>query len=192
MASFEAAYAHTSKVEGGYANLAGDRGGETYRGISRVHFANWEGWVLVDKYKPNQALMSQDLDLQGTVRAFYRRTFWNPFKADDIPSDLVAGEVYDSGVNCGLTRAVIWLQGSLNVLNRSGKLWANIPVDGKFGEGTLNCLKLCVSKGREMALYKLLNAEQAIHYKSIMRNDESQEEFALGWLGRVFEAPPKS
>ena len=40
------------KHEGGYANVSGDLGGETYRGISRKNFPSWNGWEIVDEKKP--------------------------------------------------------------------------------------------------------------------------------------------
>ena len=44
MANFTQAYNLTSAHEGGYVNDALDRGGETYRGISRVYHSSWNGW----------------------------------------------------------------------------------------------------------------------------------------------------
>ncbi len=37
--------------EGGYANHPADKGGETYRGISRKANPNWEGWKYIDDVK---------------------------------------------------------------------------------------------------------------------------------------------
>ena len=36
------------KSEGGYANMEGDSGGETYKGISRKWFPKWEGLKIID------------------------------------------------------------------------------------------------------------------------------------------------
>ncbi len=48
MANFTQAYNLTSAHEGGYVNDAIDRGGETYRGISRVYHSSWKGWSNID------------------------------------------------------------------------------------------------------------------------------------------------
>jgi lysozyme family protein len=41
----------TLKHEGGYANHPADKGGETYRGITRKHNSEWEGWRYIDEVK---------------------------------------------------------------------------------------------------------------------------------------------
>lgn len=51
MADFDKAYFRTCKFEGGYANDKNDSGGETYKGISRVHNPKWGGWKIIDSYK---------------------------------------------------------------------------------------------------------------------------------------------
>ena len=40
------------REESGYANVSGDLGGETYRGITRKNFPKWDGWKIVDENKP--------------------------------------------------------------------------------------------------------------------------------------------
>lgn len=41
----------TLSHEGGYANHKNDKGGETYRGITRKHNPNWNGWAFIDNVK---------------------------------------------------------------------------------------------------------------------------------------------
>ncbi len=48
---FQKALAHTLEFEGGYANDPADSGGETFRGISRRNWPQWEGWPLIDQAK---------------------------------------------------------------------------------------------------------------------------------------------
>ena len=43
--------------EGGYSSgnekqTKGDKGKETYCGISRVYNPNWDGWKIIDRHKP--------------------------------------------------------------------------------------------------------------------------------------------
>lgn len=40
-----------SAKEGGYANVLGDKGGETYMGISRVYWPSWPGWPVIDDWR---------------------------------------------------------------------------------------------------------------------------------------------
>jgi lysozyme family protein len=51
MADFKQAHSIVMNNEGGYANDPSDRGGETYKGISRNNFPNWKGWKLIDLHK---------------------------------------------------------------------------------------------------------------------------------------------
>ena len=52
MADFSKAWGRSSVHEGGYAHLAGDAGGETYRGIARNFHPEWPGWKFIDRVKP--------------------------------------------------------------------------------------------------------------------------------------------
>ena len=49
MADFNQAFDITMGHEGGYANNKLDTGGETYRGVSRNNWPDWEGWRLIDR-----------------------------------------------------------------------------------------------------------------------------------------------
>lgn len=50
-AVFESAYAPVKQWEGGWCDVPGDSGGETYAGIARNFFPNWRGWPLIDAAK---------------------------------------------------------------------------------------------------------------------------------------------
>ena len=49
MAIFNSAFQITMGNEGGYANNPADSGGETYKGIAKNYWPNWEGWTAVDQ-----------------------------------------------------------------------------------------------------------------------------------------------
>ena len=51
MAKLEIAQAKTLKWEGGYDNVAGDKGGETIFGIARAIHPNLKLWQYLDTYK---------------------------------------------------------------------------------------------------------------------------------------------
>jgi len=92
MADFTQAYERTTLNEGGYVltNHAGDRGGQTYAGISRRYHPKWEGWAAIDR---------NETPATGLVRDFYREKFWEPVKGDDITDQRTAETIYDFGVN---------------------------------------------------------------------------------------------
>src|SRR6266849_830473 len=110
MASYQQAIAKTELFEGGYANNPNDSGGETYRGISRKNWPQWNGWSSVDasKTRPDfpSCLDSNDV-LQGLVVMFYHKNFW---QYDGLNDQDVAWKVFDLGVNVGKVHAVKILQ----------------------------------------------------------------------------------
>lgn len=189
MADFTEAYTHASAHEGGYANDSIDRGGETYRGISRVHHPGWDGWNKVDALKVEAGFpgsLESNASLQASIKVFYKQKYWDRFLGDDISSQQVAMELYDTGVNMGVRRSVRFLQNGLNLLNRNQQNYEDLIVDGWLGQHTLEVLsKYLGLDGNSDALIKLMNIQQGARYVGIMEHDSSQEKYARGWLQRA-------
>lgn len=120
---FDAALAFTLAQEGDYANLPGDTGGETFRGIARNHHPLWLGWKILDAMPAKQPPWPKELDAE--VRLFYRMEFWDRIGGDQLPP-LTAMSLFDYAVHSGVVRA-------LQVLQR---LVGDAP-DGVFGPKTL-------------------------------------------------------
>jgi lysozyme family protein len=84
--AFEKAFPEMIAHEGGYANVSGDSGGETFMGISRNNFPNWEGWAFVDEVKRGGGARAINAQLMGNprmvelVKAFYFAEFWEKTK----------------------------------------------------------------------------------------------------------------
>lgn len=129
MAIFSKAWLITGKNEGGYCNTVNDNGGETYRGITRKNFPNWEGWPEVESahLKTGQIITS----LEPLVEQFYITNFWNPIKGDEIINQDAANELFDNSVNTGIIKAVSLTQKALG-----------IPITGKMDTTTLNMLNI--------------------------------------------------
>jgi len=189
MAEFSEAYKITSAHEGGYVNDPVDRGGETYRGISRVYHPDWRGWKRIDKQRRKAGFpgsLAADRTLQANVKAFYKQAYWDRFQGDVIADQAVANELYDTAVNMGVRRAVRFLQSSLNLLNRNQRDYDDLIVDGWFGDKSLVALKVLLRKDRRSdALVKMMNIQQGARYVDIMARDASQERFARGWIKRA-------
>lgn len=190
MAAFENAYQITSGHEGGYDNDPDDVGGETYKGVARRYYPDWEGWVVIDGYKANNnpkfpECLDVNTPLQNMVKKFFKQTYWNLFWGDAIPNQTIANELYDTAVNMGVSRAIKYLQIGLNVLNRNGKLYADIVEDGKFGDNTLKALNAYLTTDGPELLYKVMNILQGMHYIEYMKKSPIQEKFSRGWLERI-------
>ena len=142
MADFDAAYRKIMGYEGGYVDDPDDAGGETYRGISRRYHPSWRGWEYIDRLKEekNRGNGAIELLIEHYAREFYRSQFWDPMLLGEVLDQSIANEMFDCGVNLGITRAVMFLQTALNVMNQGGKLYHDLVVDGKMGPKTLSAL----------------------------------------------------
>jgi len=164
--NFRAALKFTLENEGLYSY---DDGAETYRGISRRYYPEWEGWRYLDRGDREEA--------DRYVASFYYQRFWLPLRCHRLPVPL-AMALFDYAVNAGIRKAVTDLQKSLN------ELGADIAVDGIMGPVTVNAI-LSLDADRLRKLYLKLLARRVAHYIKLARN-ENYEKFIRGWLVRVF------
>lgn len=166
MADFLLAYERMIKNEGGYVlhDVPADRGGQTYAGISRRNWPDWEGWRDIDAGREPDA---------ETVRRFYRQRFWQPLQGDAIKSQIVARTLFDFAVNAGVKTAVILAQTVLG----------DLTPDGKLGPKTLAALNEA-DEALFVARYALAKIAR---YAEIVRRDRSQGKFLLGWINRTLK-----
>lgn len=150
-------------VEGGYVNDPMDRGGETKFGISRRAYPD---------------LDIRNLTLEGAM-AIYRQDYWERLKLGAVESQAIAEELFDTGVNCGVSVAGRFLQEALNLVEDS-----SLVVDGIIGARTICTLQLCRYR---QALLKAMNGLQFNHYYSNVKSSPGQKRFFRGWLKRVWE-----
>ena len=187
MAQFSISDRKTAGHEGGYANNPADRGGETYRGIARKRWPEWEGWPIIDRLKlesdfPNN--IEVDPDIHSLVVKFYHDNFWKTINGDSIQQQEIADELYDTGVNMGTGVAIKILQNSLNILNKNQQLYKDIKEDGNVGQQTLGAISAFLSTRKLELLLKVMNVSQGCRYLQLLQ-DPSQEQFAIGWINRV-------
>ena len=200
MSAFKLAYDKTLGHEGGYSFDPNDRGGETYKGISRANFPNWEGWRIIDLVKANvnrnelDKVLAADENLQAFVLDFYRINFWLALKLEKIAEQEIAEELFDTAVNQGLKTAAKYFQQALNLLNNNQKHYSNISEDGNIGDGTIKAYKAYMltsrfpgrSEDRNIRmLLKVMNGLQFERYADICRATECQEIYLYGWVNRV-------
>lgn len=178
--SFDRAYEITSKHEGYYAFVAGDKGGETYRGISRYHHPNWIGWPLVDKYKAKHGPLKNNTyipvpALDDMVKQFYLHNFWKHYNVDKIVSVHLANLVYDSCVLSGAT-GIRLLQEASNEI--SG--YPALKVDGVMGNHTLGLINSQPAAQLHDTMKRL-----RIEYLQRRAQQPGQSKFWVGWLKRA-------
>lgn len=199
MADFNKAYKITLGHEGGYVNDPADRGGETYKGISRKNWPDWRGWDIIDGFKQEgwngeASILENDLGsepvrtyLENETMSFYRHHFWNKLHLDNCNNHKIANEMFDTAVNQGIATATKYLQRSLNLLNRDEHDWQDLKVDGNLGPRTLITLNYAIDKGSRWitGVLKCLNGEQYIRYRALALISSKQRKFFHGWLKRI-------
>lgn len=169
MADFERAYERTILNEGGYKlhKVAGDTGGLTYAGISRVHNPQWEGWQHIDRGETPPS------DL---VRKFYHQGYWLPLRGHDIQNQRVAESLYDFAVNTsapGRPRVAVVL----------AQIVVGTTPDGVVGPKTLKALN---EMPPELFLSRFALAKIA-RYCEIVDRRPSDIKFLKGWCRRALK-----
>lgn len=198
MENFKQAYQKTSQFEGEYSNDPSDKGGETYKGISRRYWPDWEGWKIIDIYKTKYAgnalnrELAKNIGLQQFVQQFYYEHYWLAMQCDEFNLQ-VGSELFDTAVNQGKWKAASYLQKSLNKLNRNGKDYTDITVDGNIGLQTKQAYEAYMATERFASrnevkliawLIKWLNYYQLKEYDNLTTNDPRQEIYIPGWTER--------
>ena len=153
------------RQESGYANVSGDLGGETYRGITRKNFPKWDGWKIVDENKPlkNRQIIENE-ELENNVMDFYYDNFYTPMKIDKVEDMLISGHLLCHGVNAGIKTSVKLLQKAVN----------NVYNVLKYTNG---------AKANEVAREFIEQRNQ--YYRNLVSKNPSQRKFLNGWLNRV-------
>lgn len=161
--------------EGGYSNRASDAGGETNWGIT-VAVARENGYT-----GPMKALTRDQ-----AIR-IYKAKYWVKAGLYLIAplSEKVAEELFDTGVNAGTGTAAILFQRCLNALNRRGKDYADIGVDGGIGNESTKAFTAFLKRNKatgESVMIKALNCLQGAHYIELAEGREFDEDNLNGWL----------
>lgn len=111
MANFDEEFNKLILAEGGYVNDPDDAGGETYLGISRKNNPKWTGWSIIDKEKKNgtkniTSRLKANKNLTDKAKVLYKQNYWDVLELDNIPSQKIAHQLFDTCVNCGKTVAI--------------------------------------------------------------------------------------
>ena len=161
--------------EGGYVDHPSDRGGPT-------------NWGITERVARAYGYHGRMQDMPRSVaRQIYLEQYWEQprFSLVNEHSAPVAEELLDSGVNMGSGVAARFLQRALNVLNREGKYYPDLVVDGAIGRMTIAALRAYLSargKDGHIVLLRALNAQQGARYIELAEARPSQEAFVHGWF----------
>ncbi len=179
MRTFEELFDGVIKHEGYYANVPGDKGGETYMGVARNLHPDWEGWKIIDAYKqeygePKRNTKIDIPQLTTLVKLFYKTTFYDKYKIGYIVNGSLQEIIFDWIVNSGYWGST----GVQKVLNRFFDY--DLKLDGLFGKKTI----ASINNSEPELLFNAIKAAR-IHYYYILAQNGLQKKFLKGWLRRV-------
>lgn len=189
MADIRPALQKTLKYEGGWDNDPKDPGGETYKGVSRVHYPHWPGWEILDHLPTRTAEPTgmEAKELEEQLVRFYTHEFWMRLYLDKCASQTLAEMIFDCGVNCGTRVAAAMLQRTLNVMNANGYRWRDLAEDGVLGPVTMETLEKAVELRFE-AIIQVYTALRITRYVELCEKNETLERFLAGWVRRAVDA----
>ncbi len=153
--NFDESFTRLLGAEGGYSNHPNDPGGETMWGVT-VAVARDAGYAGPMKDLP-----------VDTAKAIYRKQYWDPVRADDLPS-AIRYHVFDAAVNSGVSQAAKWLQGAIGV-----------PADGHVGPVTFAAARAAPPD----AVIRRMNGLR-LKFMTDLKNWPS---FSRGWARRIAE-----
>lgn len=161
--------------EGGYSNHPSDTGGKTRWGITEA---------VARKYGYRGDMRS--LPREEAARIYRFQYYLSPGfdKIGRLSAD-IAEELFDTGVNMGQKRAIVFLQRALNVLNRRQRDYKDISLDGVIGGQTVGALAAYIKKRGHygiLQLTKALECLQGATYVELCERREANEDFLFGWL----------
>lgn len=187
--TFPPAYTIVQRHEGGYANDPDDIGGETYRGIARAVWPQWEGWRYIDLWKielglsENRAPRNNEFATAATsqhadkidqlVRQFYFN-LWQASRADQITDQQVANAYFDLYVLS--SQAVKTMQQALNTLPG-----VSVSVDNRIGPETISAINAAPA---EELLEAFADKRIEFHHSQISKGIVNAK-YLEGWIKRA-------
>lgn len=189
MRTFDELFEGVIKYEGYYANVEGDRGGETYMGVARNLHPNWKGWGIIDAYKEKHGAIKRNFKIENPeltklVKEFYRHTFYHTNRIDSIENGALQEIIFDWCVNSGRYGS----KGVQKVLNSD--FGYSLTVDGIIGKKTLSAINSC----NPLELFTAIKQARIDFYVAISKKGQNAQ-FLKGWLRRIekiqFSQPPQ-
>lgn len=155
---------HVLHYEGGYVNLAQDKGGATNFGITAATLGAWR--QLGRKASPDEVRAMS----RAEAKAIYSKRYIADPGFNAIADGNLKLIVVDCGVLYGVKRAAIWLQTALG-----------IAADGAIGTQTTTAL----SSANPKLIGRSILAQRVQRIKDRVAADPTQAIFLKGWMNRA-------
>ena len=135
------------------------------RDIPGVELANYG---IDARYNPGVNV--RELTRDG-AKKIYKEKYWDRPRFGSIKNKEIASKVFDTGVNLGAKRSVLFLQRALV------NLGANIEVDGDMGPETNRALENYIKAGGKNVILRSLSDQQIQHYHNRFAEGGIQNDF---------------
>lgn len=168
---FQYAYRILLAHEGNYANHPDDKGGETYRGITKKYNIDWYGWRYVDRKRAKE--QNQEIPQANFWAQDHYLTIWVREGFDQIHDWRLAAYLFDYRVNA--------FTGPKEIRKILNEIGCCIPIYNKFDDE----LAACVNSAPNWLLKNRLEYYRAQHYKRLAYKDQTQRKFLSHWLKRT-------
>ncbi|MBI5177906.1 MAG: N-acetylmuramidase [Nitrospinae bacterium] len=157
MADFNSAILKTLANEGGarFTDNPSDKGGATKYGISQRAYPKEDIKNLTEQ----------------RAREIYKTDYWDRIRGDEIKSQVIAENMFDTCVNMGTVTGGKLAQLALGIQ----------PADGVIGGQSLTAIN---SVNEELFIAHYTIAKIA-RYAYICNNNKDQKQFLLGWINRA-------
>ena len=165
MADFNLELPHILQGEGGYVNDPDDKGGETYCGISRANYPDWEGWAIIDTLDLKYNEVSDDPNIKSLVYSFYKKQKWDDDKLDLVNDEKVAEYFCDWHVTSGGA-------------NKQLQKLVGVTPDGIVGSGTIAAVN-----AYQGDLLTALRDARIAYYDEIGTGTNAK--YLTGWVNRA-------
>lgn len=173
MKNFDKAFKTVIEHEGYYANIEGDKGGETYMGIARNIHPTWRGWKYIDQHKELYGIIARNQKIEGItietlVVKFYFEKYWTKNGIHLIDNYNLQYIIFDWCVNSGI-------YGAKHVQRIVGT-----KADGIIGKITTTL----INDFDPEHLFKIIKHARINYYKAIAKKGQNAK-FLNGWLKRI-------
>ena len=161
--AFDIAFDIVFGIEGGFGANPADAGNWTGGAVGAGELRGTKYGISAASY-PTLDIASITLD---QAKAIYRRDYWDKVSGDQLPPTL-ALLVFDSAVNSGPDRAIMWLQAAVGETQ-----------DGVIGPKTMAAVEAKRGHG------ELVQAELEARRIVFLAGLPTWRTFGLGWARRV-------
>ena len=175
MSLFELAIPIVLRREGGFVNNVNDPGGATNFGVS-LRWLKSQNLLLELEHEEgdltqDEVSVVKDMT-QSEAESFYKTKWWDVGNYSAIIPQAVGTKVFDTAVNVGPKRAVIFAQQALL-----------LTPDGVLGPKTLTSINATNS----ITLLNELQHNQADFYTRLVASNPARQPFLKGWLARAYD-----